>query len=623
MNLKTLCPLFLFALFAVCNPAQAQTNNPATGMPAVTYVTGITVPTEDSAITAAQGTIADTDGLGTLSWQWSQADANGGTYTDIAMATNTAFTPGDDEVGKFLQVCASFMDMATTPNSEERCLQIATAVANVSDRPTTSSNAVFVSTAADADNPFVFKISDFPFADVDDGDMLGSVTISRLPSNGTMALDGTALTDVPENPITAAQLTAGALTYYPASGQEPSDPDDITPAARYAGFRFRVTDDSSDNAISSDMHIRLVAPAQTAASGNPATQPLITDENPTYMVGTQLTATTSGIDEPNNINRDTLMWEWQSSSASDGTFTAIASATAITFTPTQALAGQYLRFCVRFMDRHPTPVQEGPLCSIPAQVGDVTTPSGTDTDIGGQEVIAILAPTAIAANAIADAISTAAPNDLSLDGTSLMGTARTLGQSTTTDTDGHTAWFHGTTASWEYNAAYNSSDNSADSLLHRLQSMAAGDIAMSWQAGGSAMRFWARYQSTDISGNEGETLEYDGSGSGFYIGADRRINDKMRLGLAISSDSADITLNLDEHGTDDEATRSATTIYPYLQMDLGGNNHLSVIAGIGSGDLDIKSTANGSTASAGLSMEHAGRQHISPPPDERQTQRPL
>ena len=52
---------------------------------------------------------------------------------------------------------------------------------------------------------------------------------------------------------------------------------------------------------------------------------------------------------------------------------------------------------------------------------------------------------------------------------------------------------------------------------------------------------------------------------------------------------------------DDDATRSATTVYPYMQMDLGNNNHLRVIAGIGSGDLDIKSTANDSTASAGLS----------------------
>ena len=216
------------------------------------------------------------------------------------------------------------------------------------------------------------------------------------------------------------------------------------------------------------------------------------------------------------------------------------------------------------------------------------------------QVAAILAAPAMA-NAV-DAIMggmSAGPNDLSLDGTSLAGAARTLRQSAAAEQN---PWHHSTTAEWEYHAAHNATDNSAESLRHRLQSMAAGDIAMNWQAGGSAMRFWARYQSLDLSGNEGEMLEYDGSGTGFYLGADRRINDKMRLGLAISTDSADLSLRLDDDTMDDEATRSATTIYPYMQMDLGNNNQLRVIAGIGSGDLDIKSTANSDeTASAGLS----------------------
>ena len=90
--------------------------------------------------------------------------------------------------------------------------------------------------------------------------------------------------------------------------------------------------------------------------------------------------------------------------------------------------------------------------------------------------------------------------------------------------------------------------------------------------------------------------------AGFYLGADRRITERMRLGLAISSDSADIALDLDGDGTADDATRSATSIHPYLHTDLGGSNYLRVIAGFGSGDLDITSTVNGSdTASAALS----------------------
>ena len=115
------------------------TNNAATGMPAVAYADSNTAPTEDSAITASQGTIADPDVLPSPfapTWQWSAADTNGGTYTDITGngAATATFTPQQAQVGQFLQVCASFTDNAT--HSEQRCLQIADAVANVNDAPT-------------------------------------------------------------------------------------------------------------------------------------------------------------------------------------------------------------------------------------------------------------------------------------------------------------------------------------------------------------------------------------------------------------------------------------------------------------------------------------------------------
>ena len=228
-----------------------------------------------------------------------------------------------------------------------------------------------------------------------------------------------------------------------------------------------------------------------------------------------------------------------------------------------------------------------------------------------QQVSAILSVAAVtnATNAIGGAISGAGANipnapafDISMGGTSLMGAAQKLGQSKTADSPHHD-WYLGTAPQWEHNAAYNASDNSAESLLNRINAMARGDIALNYSlTDTSNMRFWARYQSLDINGNEGESLEYDGSGTGFYLGADNQITETMRIGLAIGTDSSDITLDLDEDGTDDEATRSATSFYPYLHIDLGNNNNARVIAGFGSGTLDIKSTANSnSTASADLS----------------------
>ena len=207
--------------------------------------------------------------------------------------------------------------------------------------------------------------------------------------------------------------------------------------------------------------------------------------------------------------------------------------------------------------------------------------------------------------AISGALATPADSrsrfDLALDDVSMAATAARL-RSSTAATDAHLPWYLGTAPEYERNAAYNADDNSAESLLNRLQSMAHGDLAMHWLPGSSSMRYWARYQSIDLSGNEGETLEYDGTGTGIYIGADRRINNSMRIGLAISSDSADITLNLDSDDRSDEATRSVTTIYPYLHLNLSDSIQARLIAGIGSGDLEIKSTANsGETATADLS----------------------
>ena len=230
------------------------------------------------------------------------------------------------------------------------------------------------------------------------------------------------------------------------------------------------------------------------------------------------------------------------------------------------------------------------------------------SDIAEEQVTQISAILSVAAvinatNAISGAI-TAPATDLSLDGTSLMGAAQTLHQSNA-PTNPHHAWYHSTTANWEYTAAHNAADNSRASLLNRLQSMANGDIALNYSlTDTSTMRFWARYQSLDINGNEGESLEYDGSGTGFYLGADNQITDTMRIGLAIGTDSSDISIDLDDDKTNakDEATRSATSFYPYLHIDLGNNNQARVIAGFGSGTLDIKSTANSnSTASADLS----------------------
>ena len=697
----------------------AATQAAATGAPTVTAASG-TAYNEDVELTAAIGTVADTNGIpaGGRTWQWQSAAAPAsgtpadGDYTAIAGATADKFTPLQAHVGRFIRVCLSFMDGRGNAEGPLCSAPAAgNAIAAVNDVPTSGDSSVNVPPTATADAPYTFKIGDFPFMDEETASLASITIVETIASGkGTLRDGSTAVTD--STTVMAANLSG--LTYYP--------PANTTPAANFASFRFTVSDGTASSAMHT-MTINIVSPMQVAATGQPA------------IVGTprqgRLAAIGRGtLSDENGIDFSTLSYQWQSAATADGTFADIEGATADTFAPMQAHVGMHLRVCVEFMDLHSDRNEEGPLCSDAAgpvaNVNDkpvaqdgteytarnmpgstdtfiihpaafqaaytdpdgdfdmlaavnITTPppaadgilsfGGTpvtatamapqtltingdefmggpltftpasrdteSTDIGftltdsgtpaetsdtatitiniqlGQDIteqqavqISAILSVAAATNA-ADAIMagmSAGPNDLSLGGTSLAGTARTLRQSAAAEQN---PWYHSTTAEWEYNAAYNASDNSAETLRSRLQSMAAGDIALSYSLTDmSTMRFWARYQSIDISGNEGEMMEYDGSGSGFYIGADNQITDTLRIGLAIGTDSADISIDLDDDKTNaaDEATRSATTVYPYMQMDLGNNNQARVIAGFGSGTLDIKSSANSNeTASADLS----------------------
>ena len=182
------------------------------------------------------------------------------------------------------------------------------------------------------------------------------------------------------------------------------------------------------------------------------------------------------------------------------------------------------------------------------------------------------------------------------------------------------AWYLGTTGHWQQLAAANAADHSADAILARISALANGDLALQYSMADLAdMRIWARFQSLEFSGNplqrDGTDLVYDGSGTGFYLGADTRITDGIRAGLAIGTDSSDLSLDLDNDDNDDAASRSATSFYPYLHINLGSGNQARIIAGTGSGDLTIKSSANNNqsaTTDLSWSMLAASASHDRP-----------
>lgn len=98
---------------------------------------------EDQILTASN-TLADVEGLGTVSYKWERASTVDGTYTEISGATNTMYTLGNDDVGNFIRVVASYTDNAGT--NESVASSPTAAVANVNDAPTISSGPTFSAT---------------------------------------------------------------------------------------------------------------------------------------------------------------------------------------------------------------------------------------------------------------------------------------------------------------------------------------------------------------------------------------------------------------------------------------------------------------------------------------------
>ena len=105
-------------------------------------------------------------------------------------------------------------------------------VDSVNDAPAGADNTV----TATEDTSYPLTTSDFGFSDPNDSpaNSLQSVKIASLPANGTLKNNGTAITLGVNDEISAADITAGKLTFSPAANANGSP---------YATFTFQVRDD--------------------------------------------------------------------------------------------------------------------------------------------------------------------------------------------------------------------------------------------------------------------------------------------------------------------------------------------------------------------------------------------
>ncbi|MBT9470514.1 MAG: DUF4347 domain-containing protein [Pseudomonadota bacterium] len=116
------------SLSAGAADASVTVNVPPNNLP--TGAVSISGAATQGQILTASNTLADADGLGTISYQWK---ANG---VDIGGATDSTFTPGQAQVGKTITVTANYTD--TLGTAESASSAATGAVADVNDDPTGS-----------------------------------------------------------------------------------------------------------------------------------------------------------------------------------------------------------------------------------------------------------------------------------------------------------------------------------------------------------------------------------------------------------------------------------------------------------------------------------------------------
>ena len=236
----------------------AQPDDP-TGAPSISGTAEV-----GQTLTADISGIGDEDGLqgAEFAYQWVHVDDDGmggATETDIASATDAAYTLGDGDLGKRIKVKVTFTDDRGDMHSlASDAFPQTGSVGEANTPPTAASGTVTI----DEDTPHTFNAANFNFSDADNGDALASVTIVSLPAAGSLTLapaGGGAAVAVTENQRVAA-AAIGRLTFTPAADGN---------GTGYASFTFKVNDGRDDSALSYTMTVNVTAVSDppTAADG--------------------------------------------------------------------------------------------------------------------------------------------------------------------------------------------------------------------------------------------------------------------------------------------------------------------------------------------------------------------
>ncbi len=179
----------------------------------------------------AVGTLSNNGATVTAGQLISVADINSGLlkFTPAANKNGAAYASFMFQLQDDGGTASGGVNLDQSPN------KITINVTSVNDAPSGADATVYIP----HDTSYTFSASDFGFSDSNDSpaNTLQSVTITTTPATGSLSLNGTPVTA--GQSISVSDLTAGLLTFTPASGVVPTSG---TILSGYASFTFQVRD---------------------------------------------------------------------------------------------------------------------------------------------------------------------------------------------------------------------------------------------------------------------------------------------------------------------------------------------------------------------------------------------
>ena len=317
------------SLTSTATTAVITANTSATGAPTVSGTVQV-----DHTLTADTSGIGDADGLTNVSYSYQWIANDGTSDSDIADGTSSSYTLVAADAGKTIKVKVIFTDDAQ--NQETGTSAATAAVAAAVQTPLTAS--IHSEPAShDGQDAFTFELH---FSE-------------NLEGFSYKTLRDHAFTVTGGKVATAGRLVSGSNTKWQIK-IGPASNGDVT-------IVLPITTDCADSGavcngdsrkLSNRLELTVSGPGSQQSSQQQEEENSPATGNPTIsgtaQVGETLTASTTGITDPDGLTNVSYSYQWI---ANDGTSDSdIADATASAYTPVAADAGKTIKVKVTFTD---------------------------------------------------------------------------------------------------------------------------------------------------------------------------------------------------------------------------------------------------------------------------------